>query len=431
MGQLEIGCETDARKGDDWVVEMRRFEQSHLLANMLDREAVTRALMRELAETIADFHRKAETTRGFRGAAGVRAIIDENPALLGELCPDGFRAHVELFNRRSLAALENLAILLDRRRDAGRVRRCHGDLHLNNICMIDGRPVFFDAIEFNDSFACIDVLYDLAFPMMNLMHRGLAAHASTLLNRYLERTGDHNGLAALPLFIAGRAGIRAHVAVSRAQEMAGIDAIAPSQAQFRAYVELGMASLERGHPRLIAIGGVSGAGKSTLAYGLAPGLAPTPGAIVLRSDVIRKAMMNVPETQRLRESAYTNEMHERIYLRLNDKAASILSAGYSVIVDAVFGDATQRDAMTGIARKSRVPFAGIWLEAASAILEHRVAARRGDASDATIEILRRQLTIFRVRTIGTYWTRPVRRTSCWPMRAKRYRRYRMITEGQP
>jgi hypothetical protein len=391
-GQLEIGSEKDGRTAEDWVVEMQRFEQWNLLADMLGRGAITRSLMRALAEMIAGFHDKAETTPGFGGAAGVRAIIDENAALLGELCPDGFRAHVDLFNRRSMAALENLAILVDRRRDAGRVRRCHGDLHLNNICMIGGRPVLFDAIEFNDSFACIDVLYDLAFPLMDLMHHGQTAHANTLLNRYLERTGDYGGLAALPLFLACRAGISAHVALSRAREMAGADAIEPSHAQFRAFVELGVACLEQTPPRLVAIGGISGTGKSTLAYGLAPGLAPAPGAIVLRSDLVRKAMMNVPETQRLPESAYTNEMHERVYSMLNDKAASMLSAGYSVIADAVFGDAMQRDEIARTARKSGVPFTGIWLKAAPAILEHRVAARRGDASDATIEILRRQLT---------------------------------------
>jgi aminoglycoside phosphotransferase family enzyme len=330
-GKLEFGSENDTRDAEDWVVVMRRFEQADLLANMLRRDKFTPVLMRELAEVIADFHGEAEATPAFGGSASMSAAIDENAALLRKLCPESFRARIDLFNECNTTALERLTPLLDRRRDKGLVRRCHGDLHLNNICLIAGRPVLFDAIEFNDSFACIDVLYDLAFPLMDLMRHGREAHANALLNRYLERTQDYRGLAALPFFLACRAGISAHVTVSRGQEVSSADAIEISQSEFRAFVEFGITCLKRAAPCLVAVGGVSGTGKSTLGYNLAPRLAPAPGAIVLRSDIIRKTMINVSETERLPANAYTDEMHERVYSMLGDQAASILSDGYSVI----------------------------------------------------------------------------------------------------
>jgi uncharacterized protein len=389
-GRLEFGAEHDPRNAEDWVVVMRRFEQRALLADMMRRDELTPALMRHLGETIAEFHGKADATPEFGGSGGMEAVIDENALLLREFCPDGFLARVEYFIEHCAAALKRLGVLLDRRQDMGLVRRCHGDLHLNNICVIAGRPVLFDAIEFNDNFACIDVLYDLAFPLKDLLHNGHKTNANTLLNRYLERTGDYQGLAALPLFLACRAGISAHAAVSRAQEMVAASSLEVSHAEFRAFVDFGIACLERTSPMLVAVGGVSGTGKSTLAYNLAPQLAPEPGAIVLRSDIIQKAIMNVPETERLPASAYTSEMHQRVYSKLENHAATILAAGYPAIADAVFGDATQRDAIAQTARNARTLFKGIWLEAVPSILERRVAARKGDASDATIEVLRRQ-----------------------------------------
>jgi predicted kinase len=181
------------------------------------------------------------------------------------------------------------------------------------------------------------------------------------------------------------------VTVSRGREVSSADAIDISQSEFRAFVEFGITCLKRVVPCLVAIGGVSGAGKSTLGYNLAPQLAPQPGAIMLRSDIIRKNMMHVSETEPLPASAYTDEMHERVYSMLGDEAAVILSAGYSVIADAVFGDPVQRDNIAQSARKAGAPFKGLWLKAAPVLLERRIAARRGDASDATIAILHRQL----------------------------------------
>jgi aminoglycoside phosphotransferase family enzyme/predicted kinase len=390
-GRLCFGPADTSSGAVDWVVVMKRFDESALVAEMRRLGPITPQLMRRLGETIADFHAGAEVVRSFGGAAGIGAVIDENAALLrkcAEHSPDADR--IERLESVTRTAFARLGPLLDARRDAGQVRRCHGDLHLNNICVLGGRPVLFDAIEFNDDFSCIDVFYDLAFPLMDMLRTGMGACANTLLNRYLEKTADYEGLAAFPLFLSCRAAIAAHVAVSRARETGKPEDAARARAGFSEMVALATGCLDRSRPYLIAVGGLSGTGKSTLAYGLAPSIPPSPGAIVLRTDTLRKRLLGVPETERLHASAYTAAMHDRIYADLASLAAVILAAGLSVIVDAVLGEPEHRDAMARVAADAGVAFAGLWLDAPVAALEERIIARRCDASDATVDVLHRQ-----------------------------------------
>jgi hypothetical protein len=269
------------------------------------------------------------------------------------------------------------------------VRRCHGDLHLNNICLIDGRPTLFDAIEFSEEFASIDVFYDLAFLIMDLDRHGLRAHANTLLNRYLEISLDYDGLVALPLFLSCRAAIRAHVAVSRAEAMHSA-AQAPLDVA-RGLLYRAIAYLEPPPARALAIAGVSGTGKTTVARAVAPALGPCPGAVIVRSDVTRKRLAGVDETTRLPQSAYTTEMNDRVFAALVETAAKILAARHGVILDAVYGEERHRTALEAVVQKAGVRFDGIWLSAPAEILEARIGGRRGDASDATVEVLRAQL----------------------------------------
>jgi hypothetical protein len=257
--------------------------------------------------------------------------------------------------------------------------------------MIDGQPVLFDAIEFNDEFSCIDVLYDLAFLLMDLMRHCLDACANALLNRYLDTTGDYDGLAALPLFLSCRAAISSHVAISRARQTSTRNTNAPRD-EASELLDFALACFTRDRPRLIAIGGISGTGKSTMAYALAKTVTPVPGAVVLRSDIIRKRMLGVADGVRLTESAYTPGMHDRVYAALVEHAGSILAGGYSVIVDAVFGRPTQRVEIERLATDRGMPFSGLWLEAPTDVLKNRIAHRHGDASDATMRIVDAQLS---------------------------------------
>jgi hypothetical protein len=220
---------------------------------------------------------------------------------------------------------------------------------------------------------------------MDLEHRGLRPLANIVFNRYLDRSDELAGIAALPLLLSVRAGVRAMVAIASL----AVEPKAAADAQ--AYLDLARASLRPARPRLVAIGGFSGTGKSTIATSLAPDFAPAPGARIIRSDVVRKSLLGVAPETRLPKSAYTRAVSERVYVALREQAGSVLDAGYTAILDATFIDATEREAVASLAARAGVAFAGIWLAAPDQILLERVAQRRGDASDADRTVLMQQL----------------------------------------
>ncbi len=390
-GALTLG---GAGEAIEWAVVMRRFPQEALGDRLAQAGRLTLDLARALADEVAAFHDRAEPQRmaAGGGAAGLRAVIDENFAEL--------RARPELFPGDEVTALaaaagehlERIADLLDTRMAEGLARLCHGDLHLRNICVVDGRPRIFDCIEFNDAIACIDVLYDLAFLLMDLEHRGLRPHANLILNRYLQRRDDIAGLAALPLFLSTRAAVRAKVSVSVADSQADPAAARSLYDEAAGYFRAAHAFLQPVAPCLVAIGGLSGTGKTCLARELAPGLGASPGALHLRSDVLRKTSHGVDELHRLPPSAYGASQSAEIYARLADHAKAGLAAGRAVIADAVYASPAERAAIEAVAREQGVRFIGIWLEAPAEQIVGRVAGRRDDASDATPAVVRQQLT---------------------------------------
>jgi aminoglycoside phosphotransferase family enzyme/predicted kinase len=375
----------------DWLLVMRRFPQEALFDRMAQRGALTPALMRDLADAIAAFHDAAEATRDFGGREGMEAMVAGNTANLRLGVPELFAAEaVEALDAASRAAVAAQAALLERRRLDGRVRHCHGDLHLGNICLVDGKPTLFDGIEFNPAIANVDVLYDLSFLLMDLEHRGLGGLGSLVFNRYLDRREEGDGLPALPLFLSVHAAIRAHVGMAAARRASG-EAADRQAAAARAYLDLAARLLRPAPPLMVAIGGLSGTGKSTLARALAPCLGAVPGARVLRSDVIRKRLCGRAPEERLPPEAYRPDMDGQVYRAQLAAAGEALAAGQAVILDAVFGRPGEREAAAGLAAALGVPFAGLWLEADAAVLEARIAARRDDASDATVAVVRRQL----------------------------------------
>jgi len=272
------------------------------------------------------------------------------------------------------------------------VRRGHGDLHLGNIALIDGKPVAFDAIEFDPLIAAGDVLYDLAFLLMDLVERRLPAPANIVLNRYLaetRRADDLDALAALPLFLSLRAAIRAKVTAARLDQAAA-GARAGLAKSARTYFALACDLIAPAPPMLVAVGGLSGSGKSLLARALAPELRPVPGAVTLRSDVERKLAFGVGETDRLPPEAYAPAVGVAVYATLTDKARRALRAGHSAIVDAVFAAPDERIAIEQVAAEAAVAFRGLFLTADVATRVRRVGARRRDASDADAAVARRQ-----------------------------------------
>ena len=376
----------------DWVVVMRRFDQSALFDHLCAAGALSPALMTRLADHIAAFHERAEVTRDDGGSAGAEAVLAINEAGLARGVPSIFHAQeAAALCAATREAFPRLAGLLERRRLNGKVRHCHGDLHLRNICLIDGEPTLFDCLEFDPALARIDVLYDVAFLLMDLERRGPRPLVNLVLNRYLDRTGEADGLPAIPFFASLRAAVRAHVgaaALEGQQDLprrdAGID-------EARAYLALASALLRPVPPRLVAIGGLSGSGKSTLAAALAPELGGFPGARIVRSDVIRKRLLGITLEQRCPPEGYAEEVTARVYVAMRQEAAEALAAKCSVILDSVAARPAERAAFAALGTAADVPFTGLWLEGPADILEDRIRRRRGDVSDATPEVLSRQL----------------------------------------
>jgi aminoglycoside phosphotransferase family enzyme/predicted kinase len=372
----------------DAVVEMVRFDQASLFDRLAKRGVLTAACLDELAEEIVAAHAGAAVIHAESGTENVRGVLDINRAGFGEsrvFDPD----EIDRIDGAFRAALDRHATLLDDRAAAGAVRRCHGDLHLRNICLFEGRPRLFDCIDFNDQLATVDVLYDFAFLAMDLWHRGMKAQANQLTNRYLDLAGQEDGFALMPLFTALRAAVRAHVTATRAEGEKGEEAVR-ARASARAYYDLALEILSPRTPQLVAIGGLSGSGKSTLAAALAPTLGAPPGARRLESDRIRKAMFGVGASTRLPEEAYTDAVSDAVYGQIVDRAQSLVQAGCAVVADATFDRAGRRNAIATSAGSA--PFQGVWLEADPAVLRQRLTSRNGGASDADAAVLEAQLS---------------------------------------
>jgi uncharacterized protein len=299
---------------------------------------------------------------------------------------------VGTLDRRLRLAYGRIKPLLVERGEIGRVRRGHGDLHLGNIALIDGRPVLFDAIEFDPLIAAGDVLYDLAFLLMDLCERGRPKAANIVLNRYLvetRRAEDLDGLAALPLFLSLRAAIRAKVTAAR-MERVDTDEQAAIVRSARAYFAFAQRAITPSEPKFVVIGGLAGTGKTRLSRALAPSIAPMPGAVIIRSDVERKALFGIAETEKLPEAAYAPEVSAHVYVALNDKAHRILTARHSAIVDAVFAQPQERDALAELAKTTNVRLQGLFLTAGLETRLARVSTRSSDASDADEAVARAQ-----------------------------------------
>ncbi|MBB6408914.1 AAA family ATPase [Mesorhizobium sangaii] len=372
----------------DAAIEMVRFDQSKLLDRMATAGELTPGLMTAVARMIVGYHRAAPTIHNGSGSSNMAGVLDINEA--GFATSHVFaKAEVTSFAEAFRTTLARHSGLLDRREAAGKIRRCHGDLHLRNICLFDGEPRLFDCIEFNDQIASIDVLYDLAFLLMDLWHRGFPQFANLVMNRYLDEADDEDGFILLPFFMAVRAAVRAHVTATQVAEgSADSDKLT---AEARSYFELARSFLQETPPRLVAIGGFSGSGKTTVAEALAAHVGVPPGARIVESDRIRKAMHGVPAETRLPNKAYRPEVSDRVYREMAWRAGLILSEGRSVVADAVFDRSADRDRIEKAARDRGVAVAGFWLEADPLVLWQRVSGRKGGPSDATIDILSRQL----------------------------------------
>jgi hypothetical protein len=379
-------------KSGEPVLVMRRFPKEDELQHLVGQGPLPDQLSEALAHMAATAHRAAPPVS--RDGAAVMQGLHDQLARAFVSSPGIFpQADARRFDLAHQRRLDRLAPLLRQRANDGLLRRCHGDMHCANIVLLEGKPALFDAIEFDDRIAEIDVLYDLAFLLMDLLRHGQDRAANIVLNRYVDERRSEDtpaGLAALPLFLATRAGVRALVRADLVRQHADEQREAERR-EALAYFHRGLAFLDPAPPRLVAIGGLSGTGKSTLARSLAPFLPPAPGAIHVRTDIERKRLAGVGELERLPAEAYAPEMAEKVYRAVLERAGEVLRAGHSVIVDAVFAVPQERRDAESLARRLCAGFEGIWLDADPATMKSRVTARRGDASDATADVVDRQL----------------------------------------
>ena len=388
-GTLAIGGEGTPV---DWLVEMVRFDQNTLFDRLAERHQLDTGLMEGLADAIVRLHSDAKARPDRGGRDGMAWVIDGNARdFVGQGAATLDQSACDRLSTDSRAALERHADLLDARRRDGFVRECHGDLHLRNICLVDGVPTLFDAVEFNEDISCIDVFYDVAFLIMDLWHRDLRVHANLVFNEYVTRTLDPDGLALLPLFLSCRAAVRAKTSATGAKVQPDELHRRDLQVAAQEYLALALELIHPSAPCLIAIGGLSGSGKSTLARRVASSIGAAPGALIVRSDLIRKTLLGVSPLTRLGPEGYAPDTNRRVYQAMGERAASALTAGHSVVADAVYAKAPDRDAIAAVARRAGVPFIGLWIDGPREILAARLSKRVTDVSDATADVLDLQL----------------------------------------
>lgn len=383
----------------EYAVRMRQFPQENQLDRLIERGELAAEQITELAKQVAYFHQHvaavAVDDTDFGTPSRVQHPMDENFRQIAQIISEpGDRAALkDLRDWSNAEFLRQTDRFLARKRD-GRIRECHGDLHLGNIAYVEGAPLLFDAIEFNDELRWIDVMSDVAFLVMDLYKRGHPNFAFLFLNTYLEETGDYEGLAVLPYYLVYRALVRAKVDCIRAHQ-AGVDRAHQQQIMddYHAYIDLAQHFVSTDNTTLFITHGLSGSGKTTVA-GQFAGVWP---AIRLRSDVERKRLFGLradaDSESKLDAGLYSHEATERTYTYLLEQSGHILDANLSVIVDASFLDGKLRNRFANLAREKGVRFAILHCEAAPDQLEGRIVKRRHagtDASEANLDVLNRQ-----------------------------------------
>ena len=385
----------------EWAVRLKQFDEAGRLDRLLDSGGLSTQGCAELAGEMAQIQDRleiADETTPWGTTEAVASAIDSTLGRLREHRPEILErvGSLELAVHRRLAACSGA---IEARRRVGRVRQCHGDLHLANIVWHEGRFVPFDSIEFSDALRWIDVASDVAFLAMDLESRGRGDLAATFTSSWIEAADDHQATCVLPVYLIYRAMVRATVAAIRSTQSnvgppADPAAAAAANAESDRYLALAERLIVERRPLLVATSGVSGSGKTTVTGEVAAAL----GAVRLRSDVERKRLFGMAATDRPRDAVqeaalYSSETSRRTYARLAELARLILAAGTSVVVDAACNGRWERRILADVAREAGVPMVWLSLEVPEAVAVARVAARQvggTDASDASVDVVRAQ-----------------------------------------
>ena len=377
---------------DDYVLKMRQFPQETLLINMFKSGNLTQDLIKELGKTVANFHKNTPTNdyiKTFGNIEIIRESIDSNyqatKKYIGIVQTQEKYQDCQQFTDNFLIRKKNALL---QRISEDKIRECHGDLHLKNICYWHDQLYLFDCIEFNEPFRFVDVIYDVAFTIMDLDARGRFDLGNIFLNSYLEETGDWQGVEVLPLYLCRQAYVRAKVTsfLLDDTDIADVDkenAIVTA----KQYYDLAWQYTRLSPGKIILMAGLSGSGKSTIASKLAPRL----NAIHIRSDAVRKHLADIPLKQKAPIDIYSQEWNRRTYEQLINLGILLAQQGFTIILDATYNRQQLRQQVITETVKQNISLAIIYCHAPKEILQQRLMNRGQDISDATIEVLNRQI----------------------------------------
>ena len=394
--QFILGGEGEAQ---EYALKMRQFPQDALLSKMLKQGKLTQELMEQLGRMVAQVHLQAQTNdyiRSFGDVSKIKDAIEQNyqqsQKYIGSLQTQQQYEETKQFSDNFFS---QQAALLKQRQENKWIRECHGDLHLDNICMWHEKIQLFDRIEFNEPFRFVDVMYDVAFLVMDLEAAGHQELANVFLNTYIEQTGDWEGLVILPLYLSRQAYVRAKIN-SWLWDNPTLTEENKRQAATKAsnYYHLAWKYTRPHQGKLILMSGLSGSGKTTVAKQLARSL----GAIHIRSDAVRKHLSGTPLEQSGDPSIYTPAMTQKTYGRLLELGAKLASRGLIVILDAKYDRQSLRSAVITKAQNNQIPIEIVFCTAPEAVLRDRILARTGDISDATVDLLESQKKSFEAFT---------------------------------
>jgi aminoglycoside phosphotransferase family enzyme/predicted kinase len=386
----------------EYAVKMQQFSQRNLLSNLASQKQLLQNHINEMAEEIAEFH------------ASIKCISDANllgtPEDIFYWVADNFNQIIQYQDDENTHDIvksiqswsedigRKLYSTFQQRRDDGFVRECHGDMHLGNMVLIGTKVTIFDGIDFNEHLRWIDVMSEVAFVTMDLTDRGYMEYANRFINLYLQYSGDYEGLQVFKYYLVYRAIVRAKVAILRiSQKNLSATESSNAQEEFRSYVQLANLYFEKKNISLIITYGLSGSGKSTYTEKILESI----GAVRIRSDVERKRQHGYSFSDdtgsSINQGIYSQKASEQTYTRLFELAKTILSAGYSVIVDACFLQSTVRDRFRNLAQDQSVSFVILEFQAKENVLKQRIMSRSNDKnepSEADLNVLSHQLKTY-------------------------------------
>lgn len=374
----------------EYAVKMKQFSSGSLFSDLIEQGQLTPPLMEKLAREVAHFHKHAATNpeiQAYGRIDQIRQAFDQNyQQSLPYIGRGQTQQQLDETRAYSDRAFAEWTERFQTRMQQQKIRDCHGDLHLRNICLWQDRIFLFDCIEFNQAFRYVDTMHDIAFTIMDCDARGRRELGNVFLNTYLEETGDWQGVEVLPLYLSRQAYVRAKVTSFLLDDPALNQKQQQLQAQAQAYYTQAWRYTQPRHGQLILMSGLSGSGKSTVARQLARLM----GAIYIRSDAVRKYLAGIPLQQRGDSSLYTPAMSQKTYDRLGELGLRLAQLGNCVILDAKYDRMATRQAMLRRAQAARIPISIAVCQAPLEVLCQRLLQRTDDIADATAELLASQ-----------------------------------------